>query len=135
MKSRFLISISGLLVSLMFLAMGLKETAYQDPWEVPAKYQKMKNPYANASDDEQIGRILYAQHCKSCHGTKGKGDGKKAASIDTPIGDFTQASFKAQSDGEIFYKSFIGRDDMPNFEKKIRDEEEQWLLVNYIKGL
>lgn len=107
----------------------------KEPWDVPAKYDKMKNPYENVTDDESIGRILYSKHCKSCHGTKGKGDGNKAASIDTPIGDFTDPAFDSQSDGSLYYKTFFGRDDMPGFNKKITDEEEKWLLVNYLRSL
>ncbi len=107
----------------------------QDPWEVPSKYKKMDNPYANVDDDEKIGRIMYSKHCKSCHGSKGKGDGTKAASLDTPVGDFTDGSIKAQTDGELYYKTFFGRDDMPAFEKKIPDAEDQWLLINYLKSL
>ena len=95
----------------------------------------MKNPYLNVVDDENIGRSLYSKHCKSCHGTKGKGDGKKADSVDTPIGDFTDDSFKDQTDGSLYYKTFIGRDDMPSFKKKITDEEDKWLLINYIRTL
>jgi len=82
--------------------MTLNELQQKKPWEVPAKYQKMENPYAKAADDENIGRILYSKHCKSCHGTKGKGDGNKAESIDTPIPDLTEASFKKQTDGDLY---------------------------------
>ena len=128
------------LIALMFIALGsismTNPSDIQDnPWEVPSKYEKMKNPYADASDDDNIGKILYSKHCKSCHGTKGKGDGNKAASIDTPIGDFTDGSIAGQSDGSIYYKTIFGRDDMPSFEKKIADEEERWLVVNYVKKL
>lgn len=135
MKTKFFTVTGILLTSLMLLAMGLGGPAVQDPWEVPTKYKKLKNPYVDFSDKEQIGRVLYSQHCKSCHGTKGKGDGKKAANLDTPTGDFTEASFQAQTDGEIYYKSFVGRGDMPNFEKKIKDDEDRWLIVNYLRTL
>ncbi|WP_299161226.1 c-type cytochrome [uncultured Eudoraea sp.] len=107
----------------------------QEKWDVPAKYQKMVNPYADAADDENIGRIVYAKHCKSCHGSKGKGDGTKAKSIDTPMGDFTDDSFKNQTDGALYYKTYFGRDDMPSFDKKITAEEDKWLVINYIKNL
>lgn len=117
------------------LAMTITSEEQKEPWDAPAKYEKMKNPYAEAADDDNIGKILYSKHCKSCHGTKGKGDGNKAASIDTPIGDFTDGSIASQSDGSIYYKTIFGRDDMPGFEKKIGDEEERWLLVNYVKKL
>lgn len=135
MKTRFFPLVAILMTGLLLLAMGLNQPVEQDPWEVPAKYKKLKNPYADTNDKDQIGRVLYSQHCKSCHGTKGRGDGKKAANLDTPTGDFTDASFLEQSDGEMYYKSFVGRGDMPSFEKKITDDEDRWLLVNYLRTL
>ena len=135
MKKQFLILSTIVLGSFVLFSMTSLKLNQQDPWEVPDKYKKMENPYSKATDTEKIGRILYAKHCKSCHGTKGKGDGKKAETIDTPIGDFSVASFKEQSDGSLYYKTFFGRDDMPSFKKKITDEKEQWLIINYIKKI
>lgn len=135
MKKQLLLIISILIGGFVLLSMTIIKTDQQEPWVVPAKYNKMKNPYAKAEDGDNIGKILYAKHCKSCHGTKGKGDGKKAESLDTPTGDFTLAEFKKQTDGSLYYKTFFGRDDMPGFEKKITDEEDQWMVINYIKNL
>ena len=135
MKTRLVTIVAILLAGLFLSSMNLSGPIEQDPWDVPSKYKKLKNPYVNASDSDQVGRVLYTQHCKSCHGTKGKGDGKKAANLDTPTGDFTNASFQEQTDGEIYYKSFVGRGDMPNFEKKIADDEDRWLVVNYLRTL
>ena len=106
-----------------------------DPWPVPSKYTKLINPYADAEDPDQIGKELYMVHCKSCHGTKGVGDGKKAATLETNVTDMTTSEFKSQTDGQLYYKSFVGRDDMPSFEKKIKEEEDKWLLINYLKNL
>lgn len=127
----------GLLLfgSLALISMTLVRTIQDKDWKIPAKYEKMENPYANASDDESIGKTLYAKHCKSCHGSKGKGDGTKASSLDTKVPDLTEDSFKKQSDGNLYYKTVFGRDDMPSFEKKIIDEEERWMLVNFMKKL
>ena len=135
MKTNALLLISLMLVALVTISMTNLPDLQDKPWDVPSKYEKMKNPLADASDDDNIGKILYSKHCKSCHGTKGKGDGNKAASIDTPIGDFTDGSIAGQSDGSIYYKTVFGRDDMPSFEKKIADEEERWFVVNYVKSL
>lgn len=135
MKKQLLLIISILIGGFVLLSMTIIKTDQQEPWVVPAKYNKMKNPYAKAKDGDNIGKILYAKHCKSCHGTKGKGDGKKAESLDTPTGDFTLAEFKKQTDGSLYYKTFFGRDDMPGFEKKITDKEDQWMVINYIKNL
>jgi mono/diheme cytochrome c family protein len=129
-----IIPLSILIVSCFaLLSFTIITTSVQDPWEVPAKYEKMENPLVDDADAENIGRSLYSKHCKSCHGSKGRGDGSKADTVDTEIGDFTEDGFKAQSDGSLYYKTFIGRDDMPSFEKKIKDEDGKWLLVNYIK--
>ena len=135
MKKQFLIISTIVLGSFVLLSMTLAESQEKEPWEAPAKYQKMKNPYLNDADEGKIGRILYSKHCKSCHGSKGRGDGTKAEDIDTPVGDFTDASFREQTDGSLYYKTFFGRDDMPSFNKKITDEEEKWLIVNYIRTL
>ncbi len=135
MKKHIYIVITVLIGSLILLSMHDLPEDLQDKWEVPAKYEKMKNPHAGVADSENIGRILYAKHCKSCHGTKGKGDGTKAKGLKTPIRDFTGSEFKSQSDGSLYYKTYVGRDEMPSFIKRIPDEEEQWLLINYIKNM
>lgn len=133
MKKQLLLLSTILFGSFILLSLTLNDLT-QEPWEVPAKYQKLKNPYLNVSDSEKIGRLLYTKHCKSCHGTKGKGDGKKADSIDTEVPDFTDALVKKQTDGSLYYKTLIGRDDMPSFKKKIKDEKDQWMVINYIKS-
>ena len=106
-----------------------------EPWEVPAKYDKMENPVAADKESLAVGKSLYTKHCKSCHGKEGLGDGPKAAELDTPSGDFTSDEFKNQSDGALFYKSLEGRDDMPGFKKKIPDAEDMWSVVNYMRTL
>ena len=104
-----------------------------DDWDVPANYKSMENKYAG--DDDGIGADLYKQHCRSCHGKEGYGDGTKAAELDTEMRDLSSADVQAQSDGALYYKSIIGRDEMPNFEKKIRGEEDRWMVINYLRSL
>jgi mono/diheme cytochrome c family protein len=135
MKKQLFIISAVLIGSFALLSMTTFTSLTQDPWEVPAKYEKMENPFASDADAESVGRMLYSKHCKSCHGSKGLGDGSKAETVDTEMPDISTDAFKAQSDGAIYYKTFIGRDDMPSFQKKISDEKEQWLLVNYVKNL
>ncbi len=106
----------------------------QEEWVVPEEYEKMKNP-TDPKVDLAIGKSLYNKHCKSCHGKEGYGDGPKADEVEGDLGDFSSEEFHAQSDGAIFYKSYIGRDDMPNYEKKIPDEEDMWLVVNYMRTM
>ena len=132
MKKRNLIALAGIVSFGLFAFTSVD----QAKWEVPAKYQKMQNP-TDADDDEglEIGEELFMKHCKSCHGSEGLGDGPKAADMNGDLGDFSSEEFQAQSDGALFYKSKFGRDDMPNFEKKITDDEDMWLVINFMRTL
>ena len=106
----------------------------QEEWEVPAKYKNMENPVAGDEEAMDIGKELYAQHCKSCYGKTGLGDGSKSAELDTDCGDFSMAEFQEQADGELFYKTSFGRDDMPAFNKKISDDEDRWMIITYLRS-
>lgn len=105
-----------------------------DPWPVPEKYKKMVNPLKGDAASVATGKKLYTLHCKSCHGTKGKGDGSKASQLDTECGDFTK-DLAGQPDGALFYKTYEGRKDMPGFKKKISDADDIWAVVNYMRTL
>jgi len=128
---------------LVFLAAGLLLAAFASPianppvkdWEIPAKYVEMENPYAGDKSLDRVGKMMYAKHCKSCHGNVGLGDGPKAASMTAEMMPFNDEKFQAQTDGEIYYQSIIGRDEMPNFEKKIPEEEDRWALINFVRSL
>jgi len=133
MKRNIVLIYSILLVSTILISMS-SSYIQEDPWPVPTKYKKMVNPDVKDQDTEQIGKKLYTMQCKSCHGIKGLGDGKKAQMLETSVGDFTSDEFKAQTDGELYYKTYIGRDEMPGFKNKISDEDK-WLLINYIRSL
>ena len=67
-------------------------------------------------------------------------DNSDAVSEDTKeslavCGDFSSEDFQAQTDGELFYKTTFGRDDMPEYTKKMPDDEDRWLIVNYMRTL
>ncbi len=128
-----LFSISMLAILLMaFTLPGDDEGA---PWDIPSEYIKMKNPYSSDAELTKIGKMLYNKHCKSCHGNEGLGDGPKAKQLNTFPGDFSSDEFQAGSDGELYYKSIIGRDEMPNYEKKITEDEDRWAIINYIRTM
>ena len=62
-----------------------------------------------------------------------EGDGPKAENLETEMRPLGGDEYKKQSDGVKYYKSFIGQDEMPNFEKKITDEEDRWFVINYME--
>jgi mono/diheme cytochrome c family protein len=104
------------------------------PWEIPAQYKNKQNPHKGDNSIARIGRAGYSRHCRSCHGNNGQGDGPMAKQLKTFPGDFADAKFQNNhTDGDLYFMSFIGRDEMPNFESLITDEEERWAIVNYIR--
>ena len=106
----------------------------QEEWKVPEKYINMENPI-DPKVDKNIGKSLYSKHCKSCHGREGYGDGSKADELEGELGDFSSEEFQEQTDGTLFYKTTFGRDDMPEYTKKMPDDEDRWLIVNYMRTL
>lgn len=136
-KMKTLLSIASVLVmAIVFMAFAFPQDQKKAaPWEIPSKYEKMENPYAGDADLVKPGKMLYSKHCKSCHGSKGLGDGPKAAQLETFPGDFSSDEFQGGTDGALYYKSFVGRDEMPNYEKKIVDDEDRWAIINYLRTL
>ena len=124
-----LIVISMGMFLLFSLGNGLQ--AQTTGWNITPAIKATKNPVPTSKESKADGKELYNKHCKSCHGTMGKGDGPKAAELETETGDFSK--MPEQTDGEILYKVKEGRDDMPSFKKKITDDEDIWNIVNYVK--
>ena len=96
----------------------------ENPWKVPEKYEKLKNPVKSDATSIKAGREIYNKHCQSCHGIKGKGDGDKATHLSNSPADFTSVTFQNQTDGALLYKIYIGHKDMPSFKKRIPDNDD-----------
>jgi mono/diheme cytochrome c family protein len=130
MKTFRILSIIGVITFTLYSF----TTFVQEEWKVPEKYQNMENP-TDPAVDLAIGKQLYNKHCKSCHGAEGYGDGPKSDEMDGDLGDFSSEDFQAQTDGALFYKTSFGRLDMPEYTKKMPDDEDRWLIVNYMRTL
>ena len=127
---------SILFVAIFSLSLGLMSfmNTKQDPkpWPVPAEFKNMQNPVKADAESLQIGKMLYNKNCASCHGKAGLGDGPKARMLETFSGDFSGDFYQNQTDGEHFYKTKEGRDEMPGYGKKMSDEDI-WHMVNYMR--
>jgi mono/diheme cytochrome c family protein len=119
-------------VAVLFLATTL--VAQPKPWVVPANFKTMKNPVAVSDASTKAGQALFVKTCAACHGKTGLGDGPKAKSLKTVPGDFSKAISQNQTDGEHFYKTKMGRGDMPKYEGKLSDDDI-WNIVNFIRTL
>ena len=104
------------------------------PWDAPEKFKTMKNAVKSDEASINAGKALFNKNCASCHGKAGLGDGPKARGLETFPGDFSKADFQKQSDGELFFKTKTGREDMPKYDGKI-DDEGVWRIVNFMRTL
>ena len=126
-------NISILSVIIIFITTASFTLFQNKPWPVPDQAAKKVNPVKSDASSLAAGKVLWGQHCVSCHGKMGLGDGSKAAQLETTPPDFSKAAVQGQSDGALFFKTSEGRDDMPSFKKKIPDQEDLWYLVNYMR--
>jgi mono/diheme cytochrome c family protein len=121
-------------VSSLLLLLSISLVAQPKPWVVPANFKSMKNPVAQSETSTKAGMAVYTKNCASCHGKTGLGDGVKARALKNFPGDFSKADFQGLADGEIFYKTKTGRDEMPKYEGKLADADI-WNTVNYLRTL
>jgi mono/diheme cytochrome c family protein len=102
------------------------------PWPVPDEFKTMENPVEKGAASNAIGQKLYAKFCASCHGKTGLGDGAVGRKLKDFSGDFSGEYYQNQTDGEHFYKTKVGRGEMPKYEGKLSDEDI-WHVVNYMR--
>jgi mono/diheme cytochrome c family protein len=114
------------------LLLSITLVAQPKPWVVPANFKTMKNPVAAGEASNKAGLAVYTKNCGMCHGKAGLGDGVKARSLKTFPGDLSKAEYQSQTDGDHFYKSKMGRGEMPKYEGKIPDND-LWNCVNYMR--
>jgi mono/diheme cytochrome c family protein len=119
-------------VSSVIVLFSASLIAQPKPWVVPANFKTMKNPVAQGDASTKAGLAVFTKNCASCHGKTGLGDGVKARALKNFPGDFSKPAFQNLSDGEIFYKTKTGRDEMPKYEGKLTDDEI-WNTVNYLR--
>jgi len=123
-----------LFASALLLIMSATLVAQPKPWVVPANFKAMKNPVAKNDASDKAGMAVFTKNCAACHGKLGLGDGVKARALKTFPGDFSKADFQNLTDGELFFKTKNGRDEMPKYEGKLTDDDI-WNTVNYLRTL
>ncbi len=133
-KNKTILAAATLFIAgIMLISLNLNAQERQaKPWPVPEEYKDMKNPVAADAASIKTGGVLYTKFCASCHGKTGLGDGVKARALKDFAGDFSGAYYQDQTDGEHFYKTKVGRGEMPKYDGKMSDEDI-WHVVNYMR--
>lgn len=98
------------------------------------KYGFAKNPLAPTSESFAQGKALYAQHCASCHGDSGLGDGTAGKDLPAVPTNLVVAQ-RDWSDG-VFHIRMIARakNGMPSFRETL-SEEERWSVIHFVRSL
>ena len=117
------------------LAAALALAAFADNAPLaPAEAKKLKSPVPYNKKSITQGRSLFMRSCVGCHGA----DGKSQVDVVADATDLTdpKAWKNGISEGEIFRSIRDGQGaSMPSFRTQIRNEEDLWHLVNFIRSL
>lgn len=97
------------------------------------EYPLLSNPFPPNLESLQEGKSLYVQHCQSCHGQSGRGDGPAAAAL-TPVPADLVAHVPSHPDWDLFrlIQNGISGTSMRPYHD-VLTVNEIWHVVNYIK--
>jgi len=113
--------------------------------EISPAERDRRNPVARSEETLRRGRVLWASHCETCHGAKGKGDGPNARLHERRKGhaprNLTDPAVQENlTDGEIYFRLVKGIVEdgtiiMPAYGPKVPVEADRWTLVVYVREL
>lgn len=98
----------------------------------PTTYRRPDTPYHVTAI--AAGGELYRDHCASCHGPLGAGDGPAGVALDPPPADLRTHHTALHTAGDLFWWITNGLRQMPAFGDRL-DVEQRWDVVNYLRAL
>lgn len=102
-------------------------------WSVPTAEAEKTNPVRYDVASVTIGKQLFAEHCQTCHGYWGEGNGIVGLTLNNQPANLLRIAGK-QSAGAFAWKIATGRNVMPTFRGTLT-EEQIWHVVNFITSL
>ena len=120
---------------------GAQEDFSHNTWELPADADKTKNPTEATPESIAKGKELYFNkdkgNCVFCHGDTGSGNEANLPRLRRKPADLSNKErMTAMTDGEVFWKITKGINGiMPAGERKMKEAEERWHVVNYVRTL
>jgi mono/diheme cytochrome c family protein len=106
-------------------------------WTLPPNAADTKNPLTVDDKVLAIGKNVFADKCKKCHGPNGLGDGPDADPDHAEEMNLTNPKRADRNpDGVVFYKVSNGRRNpkMPAFKDEL-SKEQIWAVVAYAQSL
>ena len=105
---------------------------------IPAPYRTARNPVPNSAAIFRQGEAVYVQHCASCHGASGQGDGPAAASVSprpANLAWFTRMPM-SRWDSYMLWTISEGGEQfgtaMPAFKGTLSDHQI-WSVISYVR--
>jgi mono/diheme cytochrome c family protein len=77
---------------------------------------------------------VYREHCQSCHGPSGRGDGRASLYMQVRPGDLSSPQVQGKADAELFTLITRGRRPMPGFRRKL-SAAERWQALLWVRAL
>ena len=113
------------------LAIGLPPMAID---AYPTTYRRSLVPYQALS--VASGLALFREHCASCHGAGGQGDGPAGTGLPRRPADLTAPHTGQHTAGDLFWwvTHGIPRAGMPGFAARL-SEEDRWDVINFLRAL
>ena len=112
------------------ILMTFSSLIFCQEWVVPADRANRLSTFPFNDENRESGEKIYTVNCMSCHGTPGKGN--YIDLVPSP-GDPATDKIQRNRDGEIFYKIFSGRGQMPSF-RSVLTTNEIWYVVSFIRS-
>jgi putative copper export protein/mono/diheme cytochrome c family protein len=98
----------------------------------PTSFQASPGGYAASSIVR--GADLFATHCASCHGRRGRGDGPAGRFFRVKPPDLTADHVYGHTDGDIYWWISNGiREVMPAFDA-VMDEAARWDVIDFVRA-
>jgi mono/diheme cytochrome c family protein len=105
---------------------------------IPARFQNMRNPLEDKPDAISAGQKLYVEHCQSCHGADGMGEGEAGLDLfPSPALLAVLVQMPIAADAYLMWTIAEGgadlNTDMPAYKDMLNDTE-MWQIVSYLRN-
>ena len=135
-----LIRVTVLLSVLLAGCQSLGMTRYSEYMlgQIPDQYTERRNPFSGSSENIPVARQMYQDHCSSCHGVTGNGDGDLGGEVSPRPANLTfTRRLPVATDAFFFWTISEGGEAfgtaMPSFGNSL-SEAEIWQIINYVKN-
>ena len=126
-------NIFHLLIYLLIFGVAYPAGIKAHGWKAPTEAAERVNPISKDPSSIRRGKKLFIQHCATCHGNNGEGDGPLSSALKTKPANLKKRSGH-HSDGDFAWKIANGRGLMPGFKDHLT-KEQIWDLTNFIQSL